>query len=187
MRPVAITSTPFSGTMPSRADGRLPDDAGDLGALVLQREVDVAGGVALQFGDLAAHPHAAEIALQRALHRAGDLRDGVFGDVGYARGGQVVHAKRVGDRATSGHRGPHCGLGLEPYQAVMSGIHVFAKASTARRSLAMTVNRDSPRRPPPARLCGRRSSRSRRVPRLCAGPTSAQGGAACRACRTAAG
>ena len=76
---------------------RLPDGTSDLGALTLQGEVDVAGGVALQFGDLAAHPDAAEIAFERPLHRAGDFRDGEFGDVGNAERGQVVHGGRVGD------------------------------------------------------------------------------------------
>ena len=82
MRPVAITSTPFSGTMPSRGTADLPDDAGRLGALVLEREIDVAGGIALDLGHFAAHPHAAEVVLQRPLHRAGDLGDGVFRHIG---------------------------------------------------------------------------------------------------------
>ena len=38
----------------------LPDHRFQLRALVLQREVDVAGGVALELGDLAAHAHPAE-------------------------------------------------------------------------------------------------------------------------------
>ena len=60
-------------------DGEFPDHAGDFAAFVLEREIDVAGGVALHFRQFAAHPHAAEILLQRALYCAGDLADGVFG------------------------------------------------------------------------------------------------------------
>ena len=51
---------------------------GDLGALVLQREIDMARWITLQLGDLAPYPHAPEIAFQRALHRAGNFRNGVL-------------------------------------------------------------------------------------------------------------
>ncbi len=69
---------PVLGHEPEARDGALPDHAGDLGRLVLEAEIDVAGGVALEFGDLAAHAHPAERALERALHRPGDFRDRVF-------------------------------------------------------------------------------------------------------------
>ena len=96
--------------MPSRGTANFQTTACDLAAFVLEREIDVAGGVALEFGDLAAHAHAAELALQRALHRAGEFRDGVFGDVG---GGGVDHGGRVWQRrgrgATGRHRRCHSG------------------------------------------------------------------------------
>ena len=133
MRPVAITSTPFSGTMPRRADGGFPDDAGELGALVLQREIDVAGGVALQFGDLAAHADAAELALQRALHRAGDFRDGVFGDVGGERSSEVVHAGRVDGCDGAGEcQASPATLGVPLYCDAICGM-----AATAHQAVAV--------------------------------------------------
>jgi hypothetical protein len=83
---------------------RLPDGTSDLGALTLQGDVDVAGGVALQFGDLAAHADAAEVAFERVLHRAEDCRDGVLRDAGDRRCGEVVHGGRVGDCGIAGER-----------------------------------------------------------------------------------
>ena len=43
--------------------------------VVLEVEIDVARGMPGDPPDLAAHPHPAELALEHALHRAGDLRD----------------------------------------------------------------------------------------------------------------
>ena len=62
-------------------DGEFPHHTGDLAALILQREVDVAAGIALQLRDLAAHPDAPERAFERAFHSAGNLRDAVLGNV----------------------------------------------------------------------------------------------------------
>ena len=43
----------------------------------------MAGGVlAAKAGNLAAHPHMAELILDRALDRLGDLADGKFGGIG---------------------------------------------------------------------------------------------------------
>jgi hypothetical protein len=62
--------------------GALPDHRFQPGAVVLQREIGVAGGVrAAIAGNLAAHPHIAEHVLDRALQRAGNLADGEFGSV----------------------------------------------------------------------------------------------------------
>ena len=61
-RPVAITSMPSSGRNLSRAMVRAPDHGLDPGAVVLQREIGVAGGMrAAIAGDFAAHPHIAEL------------------------------------------------------------------------------------------------------------------------------
>ena len=64
------------GRQAKAGDRILPDDAGEFGALVLEREIDVAGRIALHLGNFAAHANAAELALQRAFDRAGDFRDG---------------------------------------------------------------------------------------------------------------
>jgi hypothetical protein len=77
----------FLGLHPYPGEGQLPDHAVDLGALVLEREIDVAGGVrALVAGDLAAHPHVAVGVLHGAFERRRQLGDGVFGDVGLGFG-----------------------------------------------------------------------------------------------------
>ena len=80
------------GLEPHAAEHALPDHRLDLGALVLEREIDVAGAVrALVAGDLAAHAHVAVGVLDRALERGRQLGDGEFGDVagcelGHGRG-----------------------------------------------------------------------------------------------------
>ena len=57
----------------------LPDHRVDLGALVLQREIAVAGGMRpAKAGNLAAHADMAEGVLDRPLQRGGQLGDGEF-------------------------------------------------------------------------------------------------------------
>ncbi len=91
MRPVTITSTPFSGTMPSRGTAERQATARILAALVLEAEIDMPGRIPLHLGDLATHADATERALQRSLHRPRDFGDGVFGQVGDGAGGEFVH------------------------------------------------------------------------------------------------
>ncbi len=65
----------------------LPDDGVERGVLVLKGEIGVAGGVdATEAGDFAAHAHMAELVLDGALNRLGDLGDGELGGVGEWRG-----------------------------------------------------------------------------------------------------
>ena len=72
---MAMTSSPSSRLEPHAAVDALPDHRLDLGALVLQREIAVAGGVRpAKAGDLAAHPHMAVGVLHRALQRARTAR-----------------------------------------------------------------------------------------------------------------
>ena len=62
--------------------GGAPDHRLDARAVVLQREIGVAGGMRPAIaGNLAAHPDVAELVLDRAFERAGDFRDGVFGSI----------------------------------------------------------------------------------------------------------
>src|SRR5204862_2429073 len=64
------------------AEGGAPDHRVDLGALVLQREIGVAGGMRPAIaGDLAAHAHEAVSVLHGALQRRRELGDGPFRDV----------------------------------------------------------------------------------------------------------
>ncbi len=75
-------------------EGGAPDDGVEAGALVLQAEVGVTGGVRPAIaGNLAPHPHIAEPVLDRALERVREFADGDFGRV--ARAG-----RRLGHRRT---------------------------------------------------------------------------------------
>jgi hypothetical protein len=69
---------------PGRA---LPDHAVDGGLVVLEGQIDVARGVAVDLGDLAAQPDMAEPVLERALEGEGQFRD---------RLGRIVVAGRAG-------------------------------------------------------------------------------------------
>jgi hypothetical protein len=63
--------------------GELPDHGIDLGALVLQREIAMAGRMrAAEAGNLAAYPHAAIGVLHCPLQRSGQFGDGEFRRVG---------------------------------------------------------------------------------------------------------
>jgi len=68
-------------------DHALPDDAVDGRLVVLQRQIDMARGVAVHLGDLAAQADVAEAVLQRALEREAQLRDRQ-GRIVVARGGR---------------------------------------------------------------------------------------------------
>src|SRR5258708_6787528 len=60
----------------------LPDHGLDLGALVLQREIAVPGGVRpAEARNFAAYPDMAIGVLHRPLQRGGEFRDGEFGRV----------------------------------------------------------------------------------------------------------
>ena len=62
--------------------GGLPDHRLDLGALVLQREVTVAGGVgSAEAGDFTAHPDVPIGILDRPFQGGGQFGDGEFGRV----------------------------------------------------------------------------------------------------------
>ena len=50
-----------------------PDHRAEAGAIVFEVQIDVAGSGPRDAADLAAHPHPAELALEHALHRPGDL------------------------------------------------------------------------------------------------------------------
>src|SRR5262249_61908966 len=58
-------------------DSALEEDGPDLGPLVLQREVDVAGAVDPEVRDLALDPQPADAGLELVLDRPGELGDGV--------------------------------------------------------------------------------------------------------------
>ena len=75
---------------PDAAGDAAPDDRADLGALVLQREIDMAGGIGPHFGDLAAHPDPAEGAFQRLLDRPRKV-----GDAEFRRISQIAHRCRL--------------------------------------------------------------------------------------------
>ena len=80
--PVAMTSSPSCGLEAHAAVHALPDHRLDLGALVLEREIAVAGGMgAAEAGDLAADPDMAIGVLDRPLQGCGELGDGEFGRV----------------------------------------------------------------------------------------------------------
>ena len=73
---------PFLRLEPHPGVGELPDHRLDLGALVLQREIAVAGGVRpAKAGDFAADADMAIGVLHRPLQRGGQLGDGEFGRV----------------------------------------------------------------------------------------------------------
>ena len=62
--------------------GKFPDHRLDLGALVLQGEIAVAGGVRpAEAGDFAAYPDMAVGVLYRPLQRGGQFGNGEFGRV----------------------------------------------------------------------------------------------------------
>src|SRR5215218_4025516 len=68
--------------------GKFPDHRLDLGALVLEREIAVTGGMGpAEAGDFAAHPDMAEIVLHRPLQGGREFRNGEFGRVGEVRRG----------------------------------------------------------------------------------------------------
>jgi len=98
-RPVGIGADPPSGDHLDPVFGlegearhcRLPNHRFQLRARILQREVDMAGGVALQFGDLAAHADATEAFLQRAADGAREFADRIFRDVRRCAFGNRVH------------------------------------------------------------------------------------------------
>ena len=86
-RPVAMTSSPSCGLEGQPGKAGLPDHRIDRGVLVLEREIGMAGGMlAAKAGDFAAHPHMAELVLDGALDRLGDLGDGEFGGIGQGFG-----------------------------------------------------------------------------------------------------
>ncbi len=68
-----------------------PYDGVEDGLVVLQVEIDMAGGVEFQSGNLAAHAHEGEGILHRALERRGNLADGIFRQVGEGLGGGLGH------------------------------------------------------------------------------------------------
>jgi hypothetical protein len=63
------------------ADAALPHHPVDGGAVVLQRQIDVAGGMAGDLGDLAAHPHEPVGVLDSPLQGEGQLRHRIGGGV----------------------------------------------------------------------------------------------------------
>ena len=86
---------PFLGLDAHAAVGALPDDRIDLGALVLQGKIAVAGRMrAAPAGHLAAHLHIAEAVLDGALQRIRKLADGDFGGIA---GSGVGHGGRLAD------------------------------------------------------------------------------------------
>ncbi len=83
--PVTMTSRPALRLDAEAAHRALPDHAVDGGLVVLERQIDVARGVAIDLGHLAAQPHVAEAVLQGALEGERQLGD---------RQGRVVVARR---------------------------------------------------------------------------------------------
>jgi hypothetical protein len=59
-----------------------PHDAIDDGIGILQCQIDMAGGGALEAGNLPAHADMAILVLHRALERMGEFADRIFGGVG---------------------------------------------------------------------------------------------------------
>ncbi len=91
-RPVAMTSMPSSGLNFSRAEGGLPHHRLEPRPVILEREVAMTGGMlAAEPRDFAADPDIGETVLDGALHRVGDLGNGILDDV---LGGRV-HAPLV--------------------------------------------------------------------------------------------
>src|SRR5690606_35573544 len=73
----AVLGTDGQGT-----GGAFPDDGGKHRAVVLEVEIEMTRGGARDAADLAAHPDAAELALDHPAHRARDFGDGEFGNIG---------------------------------------------------------------------------------------------------------
>ena len=70
---------------------RAPDHGLDARAVVLQREIGMAGRMRPAIaGNLAAHPDVAELVFDGALQGAGDFRDGVFGSIAAGIGKERV-------------------------------------------------------------------------------------------------
>ena len=61
--------------------GHAPAHPIQLRFLILEREIEMAAGRALEAADFAPHPHAFEIAFQGAFDRLADLADGEFGKI----------------------------------------------------------------------------------------------------------
>src|SRR4029077_1292038 len=61
--------------------GHAPAHPVQLRLLILEGEIEVAGGCALESADFAANPHPFEIAFQGAFNRLADLADGEFGKI----------------------------------------------------------------------------------------------------------
>ena len=74
--PRASTFIPSRGLNLTSRASRPPHDRADLRALVLEREVPVAGRRHLEVRDLALHPHVEELRLEDALDALGQLGDG---------------------------------------------------------------------------------------------------------------
>ena len=72
-------------------ESALPDHRVEPRGRVLQRKIDMAGGVrAAIIADLAAHAHQAETVLDRALQRVGEFRDAKLGRVAAGRQGLLI-------------------------------------------------------------------------------------------------
>src|SRR4029453_12109680 len=83
------------------------DHGVDLGVLVLQREITMAGGRRpAEAGDLAADPDMAVGVLHRPLQRGGELGDGIFGRVGKLFGGHHWRFAVLGCARKLGTFGP---------------------------------------------------------------------------------
>ena len=80
------------------------------GGLVLEREIAVPRAVgAAKPGQFAPHPHTPEAVLDGPLQRQRDLRDGIFGDIGFQRIGRIVVAACLcAHRVMNNPAPPHC-------------------------------------------------------------------------------
>ena len=63
-----------------------PDHGVEHRLVVLEGEIAMAGAVALEAGDFAAHPHIGEFLLDRALEQVRDLGNGIFRQIAAQRG-----------------------------------------------------------------------------------------------------
>ncbi len=88
----------------------------------------MSGAVPLPAGNLAAHPDKGEIFLDRALERAREFGDGVFGEVGANRGHDrsIVHPHMIAERGRKSDAGAGGGFGRSRARALLGDFGVAA-------------------------------------------------------------
>ncbi len=139
--PVAMTSRPFLRLEAHPAMDALPDHGLDLGALVLQREIAMPGGMRpAETRDLAAHPDMPIGVLYRPPQRGGQFGHGEFRrvDQGFGCGhlGRSNRAFRIGPQGRDFSRDRKPAVA-----ALADGAHIHTRSEAFLRRADAVLNR----------------------------------------------